>query len=111
LLAYDQTSATILTFGHFSTKATLRVSTPSASAPKVKKPNISKNLSPDGKLLPEEKEHCRKNNLCMICASNKHFLDDCPLCKPQAKAMLLDPIAEDQGEGSTSKAESSELPN
>jgi hypothetical protein len=94
-----------------SSKLPSRASTPSASAPKVKKPNISKNLSPNGKLLPEEKERCRKNNLCMICASNKHFLDDCPLRKPQAKAALLDPVAEDQGEGSASKAESSELPN
>jgi hypothetical protein len=94
-----------------SSKPPSRASTPSASAPKVKKPDISKNLSPDGKLLPEEKECCRKNNLCMICASNKHFLDDCPSHKPQEKATLLDPIAEDQGEGSASKAESSELPN
>jgi hypothetical protein len=88
-----------------------RASTPSAPTSKVKKPNISKNLSPDGKLLPEEKECCRKNNLCMICTSDKHFLDDCPLHKPQAKAMLLDPIPEDQGKGSTSKAESLEFPN
>jgi Ty3 transposon capsid-like protein len=63
-----------------------RASTPSASTFKAKKPDLSKVLGPDGKLLPEEKERRKKNNLCMICASKDHFSDKCPSRKNQAQA-------------------------
>jgi hypothetical protein len=79
-----------------------------------KKPNIAKVLGPDGKLLPEEKEHHRKNNLSLICASKDHFSDKCPSCKDNSKvcATTLEAINEgDQSEGSVSEAESSEYPN
>jgi hypothetical protein len=79
-----------------------------------KKPDIAKVLGPDGKLLPEEKERRRKNNLCLICTSKDHFSDKCPSHKDNSKAhaATLEAVDEgDQSEGSASKAESSEYPN
>jgi hypothetical protein len=69
-----------------SSKPPSRSSTPSVSTSREKKPNISKNLGTDSKLLPEEKECHKKNNLCLICTSDKHFMNDCLSHKPQAKA-------------------------
>jgi hypothetical protein len=68
-------------------------------------------LGPDGKLLPEEKERRKKNNLCLICASKEHFVDKCPQRKEptQARAATLETVDED--DGSPSEAESSDVPN
>jgi hypothetical protein len=87
-----------------ASKATM----PSPSASQDKKDEIAKNLGPNGKLLPEEKEHRRKNNLCLICGSSKHFLDNCPSKKPQAKAAQLVTVEEDAAEGASSEVESSD---
>ena len=46
------------------------------SSNKVK--DLSNILSPDGKLLPEEKACHKKNGLCMYCAE-KHMTNKCPL--------------------------------
>ena len=93
-----------------------RASTPSASslsapAPKFKKADIASLLGPDGKLLPEERERRRKNNLCMICGSKHHFADKCPSNK-QARAAHIEEVDEEpDSEGSVSEEEPSELPN
>jgi hypothetical protein len=89
------------------------LSRPAAHA-NPKKPDIAKVLGPDRKLLPEEKECCRKNNLFLICTSMDHFSDKCPSHKDNSKACAatLEAIDEgDQSEGSASEAESSEYPN
>ncbi len=54
-----------------------RLSTP-ASSSKPNKPDLSKVLGPDGKLLPEEKECHKKNDLCMVCGNKGHYSDKCP---------------------------------
>jgi len=51
---------------------------------------LTKILGSDSKLLPAEKERRKNNSLCMICGSDKHFADDCPSWKPQARAMIMD---------------------
>ena len=96
-------------------KPASRASTPGASSSKTKKPDLSNVLGADGKLLPEEKERRKKNNLCLICASKDHFSDKCPARKTPAKARAatLETITDDEGhiEGSASEAESSDSPN
>ena len=90
-------------------------STPAPSSSRSKKPDISDVLGPDGKLLPEEKERRKKNNLCLICAAPDHFSDKCPSRKGPAKACAaeLDTVYDDeeQGSGPASEAESSGHPN
>ena len=81
------------------------------SSSKEKKLDISKLLGPNGKLLPEEEECCRKNNLCMTCGSSKHAMDDCPLCKLQVHTMQLESVEESHSDDSLSEAESSDSPN
>jgi len=92
-----------------------KTSTPVASSSKAKKPDLSDVLGPDGRLLPEEKERRKKNNLCLICASKDHFSDKCPSRKTPAKARAadLEPLVEDDEQDfpSSSEDESSELPN
>ena len=96
--------------------STPRPSTPSASSSSssTKTPDLSKILSPDGKLLPEERERRRKNNLCIICGLKEHFADKCPSSKnkTQERSACLEEIPEgNASEGSVSEAESSELSN
>src|SRR5258706_901123 len=95
-----------------------RASTPaassSASPSKPKKPDLSKILGPDGKLLPEEKERRRKNDLCMICGSKNHFAKKCPSNKDRTQgcAAHLEEVEEEpNNEGSPSEDSSSEPPN
>jgi len=95
-----------------------RASTPAASLsaaqPKSKKPNLLKILGLDRKLLPEEKECCHKNNLCMICSSKNHFTDKCPSNKDKTQGhttQLREVDEEPDSEGSASEDFSSELPN
>ena len=84
--------------------------TAAPSPSKVKKPDLSKVLRPDGKLLPEEKDRHKCLGLCIICAAKDHMSDKCPSCKDvQGRSTQLDPISEDGG--SESEAESSESPN
>ena len=96
----------------FSSRATTpSASSSSAPAPKPKKTDLTKILGPDGKLLPEERERRRKNNLCMICGSDKHFADKCPSNKDKAqgRSAHLDDVQEDTfSEDSASEADASE---
>jgi len=75
-----------------------------------KKPDLSKILGTDGKLLPEERECRKKHGLCIVCGSNKHLVDACPSRKSQARAAQLDDVPEDQSDGSASEAESTDSP-
>lgn len=96
-------------------KSSPRAPTPGASASKAKKPDLSNVLGPDGRLLPEEKERRKKNNLCLICALKDHFSDKCPSRKTpvKARAAALEdiPDGDESSDGSLSEAESSEAPN
>ena len=89
--------------------------TPATSSSKSQKPDLSNVLGPDGRLLPEEKERRKKNNLCLICASGEHFSDKCPSRKTPAKARAadLETIADDDEQSvcSAASAESSGSPN
>ena len=100
------------TLSRFSSRATTpSASSSSAPAPKPKKTNLTKILSPDGKLLPEERKRRQKNNLCMICGSDKHFVDKCPSNKDKAQGCSahLDDIQEESfSEDSASEADASE---
>lgn len=91
-------------------KKTPKPFTPAASLLKSQKPDLSNVLGPDSKLLPEEKEQRKKNNLCLICTSCKHFSNKCPSHKTPAKACTtnLETIADDDEQSicSASKAES-----
>ena len=75
-----------------------RSSTPAASSSKPNKPDLSKVLGPDGKLLPEEKERRKKNDLCMVCGGKGHFSDKCPHRKEsvQARAANLEVVEESE---------------
>ena len=98
-----------------SRSSTPSSSTASSSAPKTS--DLSKVLGPDGKLLPEEKERRRKNNLCLMCGSKDHFVDKCPTRQDstRGRAANLASINEEgshsEPESSPSEAESSESPN
>ena len=59
-------------------------SSSSSSLDTTKKPYADR-LGNDGKLTPEEKEHCCMNNLCMFCGS-KYKTEDCNQCKAVASA-------------------------
>lgn len=104
---------------HAHSRSTSRASTPSASsssapASKSKKPDLSKVLGPDGKLLPAEKERRRKNDLCMICGSKDHYADKCPSNRDNThgRAAHLEEVDEESdSEGSASDDDASELPN
>ena len=61
-------------------------STPADSSSKPNKPDLSKVLGPDGKLLPEEKARRKNNGLCMVCGSKGHFADKCLQRKDSARA-------------------------
>ena len=94
-----------------NSRATTPAASSSTSASKPKKTDLTKILGPDGKLLPEERERRRKNNLCMICGSDKHFVDKCPSNKDKAqgRSAHLDDVQEESlSEGSASEAEASE---
>lgn len=91
-------------------KPASRGSTPAASG-SSRKPDLSKVLGEDGKLLPEEKERRKKNGLCIICGSKDHMADRCPSRKDNThgRAAVLDPVDEgSDGNRSASEAESSE---
>jgi hypothetical protein len=98
-------------------KSASRSSTPAASGSSSsasKKPDLSKVLGPDRKLLPEEKERRKKQGLCIICASKDHMAERCPSRKSstQGRAATLEPVSEGHlSEGSASEAESSESQN
>ncbi|SJL06592.1 uncharacterized protein ARMOST_09934 [Armillaria ostoyae] len=62
-------------------KSSDSTSSGSASTPK---PYADK-LGKDGHLTQEEKDHCKKNNLCMFCGG-KHKTDDCNKHKAAASA-------------------------
>ena len=80
-------------------RSTSRASTPAASS--SKKTDLSSMLGPNGKLLPEEKDRRRKNNLCMICGSKYHFSDKCQHHKEplQGHTAAIAPISEDEESG------------
>ena len=108
-------SATSTSMGSSRAKSTHPKSTSRSSTPATsKKPDLSKVLGPDGKLLPEEKERRKKNGLCIICASKDHMADHCPSRKEnvRGKAAVLDPVDEgSDNAGSASEAESSDSQN
>jgi hypothetical protein len=98
------------TQSRFSSRATTPAAS-SSSAPASKKTDLTKILGPDGKLLPEERERRRKNNLCMICGSDKHFVDKCPSNKDKAqgRSAHLDDVQEESlSEDSAPEADASE---
>ena len=98
-----------------SRSSTLSLSTASSSMPKTS--DLSKVLGPNGKLLPKEKEHCCKNNLCLMCRSKEHFVNKCPNRQDSTHghAANLASIDEEgshsEPESSPSEAESLESPN
>ena len=95
-------------------KSQSRSSTLSSPSPRPKSQDLSKILGPDGKLLPEEKEHHKRLGLCIICSSKAHMLDKCPSHKEpaQGRAAYLDSVFEQSADvDSTSEAESSDSQN
>jgi len=72
---------------------------------------LSKVLGPNGKLLPKEKEHCKKHGLCIICALKDHMADKCPLHNEKAhgKVAQIDPLS--KGDNLAHEAELSDSPN
>jgi hypothetical protein len=96
-----------------SRASTTRSSTPAAksSTLTVKKPNLSKFIGPEGKLLPEEKERHKMNSVCVICAPKDHMADKCPARKGQvhSKVAHIEPLIEE--EDSAPEAEFSDSPN
>ena len=92
LAPHTRPSALTLTSLSTPRPSTLQPKTPTRGATPAtpRKPDLTKILGSDSKLLPAEKEHCKNNSLCMICSSDKHFADDCLSRKPQARAMIVD---------------------
>lgn len=86
-------------------KSSSRFSTPSGSSSKSNKPDLSKILGPDGKLLPEEKERRKQNDLCMVCGEKGHYSDKCPHRKDNSKgrAATLEECEECQSEAESSE--------
>ena len=83
-----------------------RSATPNDTS-KPKGPDLSKILGSDGKLLPAEKERRRKNNLCLVCASNDHHAEQCPSRRERTPARA----ATIEEADSSSEAKASEIPN
>lgn len=69
------------------------------------KPDISKNLGPDGKLLPEVRQHRIDKGLCLLCGQGGHMASNCPHKGRQAAGRAAKPAeqkanAEASGSGS-----------
>src|SRR6266481_228073 len=41
-------------------------------------PDLSSKLGKDGKLMPQERQHCLDKNLCLFCGNSGHITKDCP---------------------------------
>jgi hypothetical protein len=90
----SSTKSTINTLPTNAHSSPCQNSTPSSSCscqtmPMPKSNNLSKVLGPDGKLLPTKKEHCCKNNLCLLCTSKDHMVDTCPSCHNHTQAYAI----------------------
>ena len=78
---------------------------------KKKDPEYKKDLGPDGKLLPKEREHRIKNNLCLLCGQADHMINECPRRrKPEASTpvptlaratITVSPLASEKFAGET----------
>jgi len=98
--AYDKSTLVLHTRPSASTSTSLSSTQPSTSQPKTPtrgatlatptKPHLTKILGSDGKLLPAENKRGKNNSPYMICGSDKHFADDCPSRKPQARVTIVD---------------------
>jgi len=92
--AYDKSTLVLHTRPSVSTSTSLSGPQPSTLQPKTptrgatlatpRKPDLTKTLRSDGKLLPAVKKCSKNNSLCMIYSSDKHFADDCLSWKLQA---------------------------
>src|SRR5882672_10298187 len=50
----------------------------STSDQKKPDPDLSSKIGKDGKLTPQEQQHCLNNNLCLFCGTSGHIAKDCP---------------------------------
>ena len=95
-------------------KSQSRSSTPSSPSSKSKTQDLLKILGSDSKLLPEEKDHCKRLRLCLICGSKEHMAEKCPSHKEiaQGHTTHLEAVSKNsEDEGSASEAESADSPN
>jgi len=46
-------------------------------------------LGKDGKLTPQERQHCFDNKLCLVCGQGGHITTACPKAKPHAAKASL----------------------
>src|SRR3979490_3433823 len=51
------------------------------SSNNAKTPDLSSKLGKDGKLLPEERQRCIDQGLCLLCGSKGHMVKECPKSK------------------------------
>ena len=50
----------------------------STSKPRKFLPALTSKLGKDGKLPPQEHQHCMDKNLCLFCGTPGHVMKDCP---------------------------------
>ena len=52
---------------------------PKGKAPEKLKPNpnLTGKLGKDGKLTPQERQHCMDNSLCLFCGKTGHIAKEC----------------------------------
>ena len=93
-----------------ASRSSTPAATPAASS-SPNKPDLTKVLGPDGKLLPEEKERRKKNDLCLVCGAKGHFSDKCPLRKDSAQARFAGLDSVEESEDPLTEAEFSDSPN
>ena len=53
--------------------------TPKGKAPENPKPSLDMTgkLGKDGKLTPQERQHCLDNSLCLFCGKTRHIAKEC----------------------------------
>ena len=53
---------------------------PKGKAPEKPKPDpdLTRKLGKDGKLTPQERQHCMDNSLCLFCRTMGHITKECP---------------------------------
>jgi len=59
-------------------------------------PDLSSKLRKDGKLTPQEQQHCLDNQLCLFCGTSRHVAKDCPKSTPASSKAWVSKTDQDK---------------
>ena len=102
---HTMAKVTVSTSGNHNSSGSGNKKKKSEASTSTPKSDISKNLGPDGKLLPEVKQYRINKGLCLLCGQPSHMAAECPCKGRQAVGRAAKPTeqkanAETSGSGS-----------